>query len=266
MRDLKEDGVENLVPDFVCPLCCNRLVNGGQHKTANTSVFGYGLDFRLVPRYCDRSFEVVTCPDCLYTSHINSVDARIPGHIKELVGSAAYRDTFKTSPSEAHKARSWLAYVSILEARGLNPRDLGIAGLRGSWMARELDSLGTEGELLAMADAYLDDALRRGLTKGDPGMIIYLLGEINRRRGEFLRAREMLTFLGNNPRYRYAALLLTVLVEEEDTTPYWSRHAPDKMEQHSPRFRGLFPALRSIPPGKTEFYPDELSEPSERPD
>jgi len=116
------------------------------------------------------------------------------------------------------------------------------------------------------ADGFLDDALRRGLTKGDPGMVMYLLGEINRRRGEFLRAREMLTFLGNNPRYRYAALLLTVLVEEEDATPYWSRHAPDQMEQHSPRFKGLFPSLRSIPPGKTEFFPDELSEPSEQPD
>ena len=50
-------------------------------------------------------------------------------------------------------------------------------------------------------------------------MVMYLLGEINRRRESFLRAREMLTFLGNNPRYRYPALLLTVLIEEEDSTP-----------------------------------------------
>jgi hypothetical protein len=154
----------------------------------------------------------------------------------------------------------------LLALRGLNPRDLGVISLRGSWVARETNSLGSEEHLLVLADKYLDEALRRGLTKGDPGMAMYLLGEINRRRGEFLRAKEMLTFLGNNPRYRYAALLLTVLIEEEDSTPYWSRHAPDRMEQHSPRFRGLFPALRSIPPGKTEFYPDELSETSEQPD
>jgi hypothetical protein len=96
--------------------------------------------------------------------------------------------------------------------------------------------------------------------------VIFLLGEINRRREELLRAREMLMFLGNNPRYRYAALLLTVLIEEEDSTPYWSQHPPDQMELQSPRFKGLFPALRSIPPGKTEFYPHELSEQSEQPD
>jgi hypothetical protein len=138
--------------------------------------------------------------------------------------------------------------------------------LKGAWVARELSSVDTEEDLLALADAHLDDALRRGLTKGNPGMIMYLLGEINRRRGEFLRAREMLTFLGNNPRYRYAALLQTVLIEEQDTTPYWSRHAPDQMEQNSARFKGLFPALRSIPAGKTEFYPEELSETSERPE
>jgi hypothetical protein len=97
-------------------------------------------------------------------------------------------------------------------------------------------------------------------------MIIYLLGEINRRRREFLRARESLTFLGNNPRYRYPALLLTVLIEEEDSTPYWCHYAPDRMEQHSPSFKGLFPALRSIPPKKVEFFPDELQEEPGQPD
>jgi hypothetical protein len=183
-----------------------------------------------------------------------------------MIGSQKYIKVFETDPQEEFSARSWLALVSILDARGLNPRDLGIMSLRGSWAARELGSLVTETELLQMADRYLDDALRRGLTKGDPGMVMYLLGEINRRRGEFLHAREVLTFLGNNPRYRYCALLLTVLIEEEDSTPYWSNHSPDQMEQHSPRFKGLFPALRSIPPKKAEFSADELREPSEKSD
>ncbi len=109
--------------------------------------------------------------------------------------------------------------------RGVSTRDLGLLSLRASWSARELGATKTEAELLSKAAAWLDDALRRGLTKGDPGMVIYLLGEINRRRGEFLRGREMLTFLGNNPRYRYPALLLTVLIEEEDSTPYWSHYS-----------------------------------------
>ncbi|MFH0825613.1 MAG: hypothetical protein V2B18_22895, partial [Pseudomonadota bacterium] len=78
--------------------------------------------------------------------------------------------------------------------------------------------------------------------------------------------REVLTFLGNNPRYRYPALLLTVLIEEEDSTPYWSLHSPDAMERNSTCFKGLFPALRSIPPGKVEFSPDELLEQSEQTD
>jgi hypothetical protein len=90
-----------------------------------------------------------------------------------------------------------IAFVALLALR-LN---LGISriSLRGSWVARETNSLRSEEHLLVLADKYLDEALRRGLTKGDPGMAMYLLGEINRRRCGFLRAREMLTFLGNNP-------------------------------------------------------------------
>ena len=243
-----------------CPICYNHFSHPGRNNGRDTSVFGYGLDFRLVPRDCNISTQVVTCPECLFTLRIQDSNTCVPGHVKEMVRSESYIDIFKTKPDEKRGARSWVALVSILDARRLNPRDLGIVSLKGSWVARELGSLETERELLTLADAYLDDALRRGLTKGDPGMVIYLLGEINRRRGEYLRGRETLTFLGNNPRYRYPALLQTVLIEEEDSTPYWSHHSPDKMERHSPGFKGLFPALRSIPPKKVEFSPEELRE------
>lgn len=258
--------MDNLSAALTCPLCLTHFPHSGINNAKSVTVFGYGLDFRLVPRDCNRTGDVATCPNCSYTYRTEDFHQRVPGHVKEKVRSAEYLNLFHASAEEAHCARSWLALVSVLSTRGLNPRDLGIVCLKGSWVGRETNSVQTEEELLTLADRYLDDALRRGLTKGDPGMVMYLLGEINRRRGEFLRAKEMLTFLGNNPRYRYAALLLTVLIEEEDTTPYWCRHAPDQMEQHSPRFRGLFPALRSIPPGKTEFFPDELLEQSEQPD
>jgi uncharacterized protein (DUF2225 family) len=266
LRSLKEDGVDYSSELLACPLCHNHFPHAGKHDNRNASIFGYGLDFRLVPRDCNRSGDIATCPNCLYTYRIEDFNRRVPGNIKDLIRSRDYVDVFKPYNEQVYPARGWLAYVSILEAGGLNPRDLGIIGLKGAWVARELCSLQTEEELLASGDACLDDALRRGLTKGNPGMVMYLLGEINRRRGEFRRSKEMLTFLGNNPRYRYAALLLTVLIEEQDATPYWSRHAPDKIEQHSPTFKGLFPALRSIPAGKTEFFPDELSEQSEQPD
>lgn len=262
----KEDGVDSSSPVINCPLCLSEVPFTRKPESRSSTVYGYGLDFRIVPRDCNLSVELATCPNCLFTSRVEDFRRRVPGHVQELIRSREYVKMFRSSDAEASSARSWLAHISILEARGLNPRDLAVISLKGSWVARELHSLATEFELLRAADGFLDDALRRGLTKGDPGMVMYLLGEINRRRGEYLRAREMLTFLGNNPRYRYPALLLTVLVEEEDSTPYWSRHAPDQMEQHSSRFKGLFPSLRSIPPGKTEFFPDELSEPSEQPD
>jgi uncharacterized protein (DUF2225 family) len=262
----KEDGVDISTTALACPLCLNHFSHPSKTDNRNAPIFGYGLDFRIVPRDCDRGFDVATCPTCFFTSRVEDFPKRVPGQIKDKVRSAEYVNLFKSCSEDSTQARSWIALVSLLALRGLNPRDLGVISLRGSWVARETNSLGSEEHLLVLTDKYLDEALRRGLTNGDPGMAMYLLGEINRRRGEFLRAKEMLTFLGNNPRYRYAALLLTVLIEEEDSTPYWSRHAPDRMEQHSPRFRGLFPALRSIPPGKTEFYPDELSETSEQPD
>lgn len=249
-----------------CPVCCSHFSHEIDPTNRDAQVFGYGLDFRLVPTDCNLATEVAVCPECSYAAPPEDFDGRVPGHVKELVRSDAYGALFDDCRPELLPVRSWRALVDILDAKGLNPRDLGLTSLKGSWLARELNSPELEDEFLARADLYLDDALRRGLTKGDPGLVIYLLGEINRRRREFLRAKEMLTFQGNNPRYRYPALLLTVLIEEEDSTPYWSLHAPDRMEQHSPRFKGLFPPLRSIPPGKTEFSPAELAESAEQPD
>jgi hypothetical protein len=251
---------------IACPLCFNHFSHSRSTDCKSAGIYGYGLDFRVVPRDCNRSSDIATCPECLFTFRLQDLNRRVPGQIKDMVRSHEHKRLFDKYPNEAFGARSWMALINILQARGLNPRDLGVLSLRGAWAARELGGLVTEMELLKCADSYFDDALRRGLTKGDPGMVMYLLGEINRRRGEFLRGREMLTFLGNNPRYRYPALLLTVLIEEEDSTPYWSHHSPDQMEQHSTRFRGLFPPLRSIPPKKTEFSPDELSENAEKSD
>jgi hypothetical protein len=245
-----------------CPLCSHNFPHESIPKGRNVSVFGYGLDYRLVPRDCNRASDVAACPECFFSYRVQDFGLRIPGQVKSLVKSNQYIKLFEKSTGETPQGRSWIAFVSVLAARNLNPRDLGIMSLKGSWAARELGCLETEAELLDMADEYLDNALRRGLTKGDPGLVMYLLGEINRRRGCFERGREMLAFLGNNPRYRYPALLLTVLLEERDTTPYWSHHAPDRMEQSSPGFKGLFPALRSIPPNKTIFSPDELEEQS----
>lgn len=244
---------------IACPLCFNHFSHVRQDGK-KTVTYGYGLDFRVVPRDCNRVADIAICPECFFTARIQDFDQKVPGHVKELVRSEEYTSIFKSGSDEVLAARGWLGLVTLLEAKGLNPRDLGVLSLKGSWVSRELGSLETEQELLQAADSYLDEALRRGLTKGDPGMVMYLLGEINRRRGEFMRGREMLTFLGNNPRYRYPALLLTVLIEEEDTTPYWSLHSPDQMEQHSPRFKGLFPALRSIPPKKVTFSADELAD------
>ncbi len=249
-----------------CPVCCTHFSHEIGPTTRDAQVFGYGLDFRLVPTDCSLATEVTVCPRCSYVAPPEDFNGRVPGHVKELVRSVEYGSQFEDCVPEELPARSWRALIDILDAKGLNPKDLGLTSLRGAWLARELNLLELEEEFLARADFYLDDALRRGLTKGNPGLVIYLLGEINRRRGEFLRAKEMLTFQGNNPRYRYPALLLTVLIEEEDSTPYWSLHAPDRMEHHSPRFKGLFPPLRSIPPGKTEFSPGELAETAEQPD
>lgn len=262
----KEDCVTNSSTVIVCPVCCNHFSHEVDRGDKNARVFGYGLDFRLVPTDCNLVSELALCPNCHYVCPPDDFDCRVPGHVKDLVRSRKYLKIFDDCSSDHTAPRSWHALVSILEVKGLNPRTLGLTSLKGSWLARELKCLESEDELLAKADFYLDDALRRGLTKGNPGLIMYLLGEINRRRREFLRAREMLTFQGNNPRYRYPALLLTVLIEEEDSTPYWSLHAPDQMEQQSPRFKGLFPPLRSIPAGKTEFSATELSEVADQPD
>ncbi len=251
---------------LACPLCLAQFSHQRNNECKATEIYGYGLDFRVVPRDCNRASDIACCPECSYTFRLQDVNRRVSGNAGQIVRSAAHKEIFCKFPHETREARSWIALVSILEARGLNPRDLGVLSLRGTWVARELGCLQTELELLEFADYYFDDALRRGLTKGDPGMVMYLLGEINRRRGEFRKGREMLTFLGNNPRYRYPALLLTVLIEEEDSTPYWSHHSPEQMEQQSSRFRGLFPPLRSIPPKKIEFSLNELSESAEKSD
>lgn len=252
---------------LACPVCNNHFSHlMTSNDTKNAANFGYGLDYRLVPRDCNRSSDVATCPNCFFSYRTQDFDSRVSENIKSLVKSKKYTDIFKSANPQELASLGRSGMISILETRGLNPRDLGIVSLKGSWVAREMGALENEKTLLDKANKFLDDALRRNLTKGEPAMVMYLLGEINRRREEYLRAKEMLTFLGNNPRYRYPALLLTVLIEEEDSTPYWSNYSPDKMEQLSPRFKGIFPALRSIPPRKLEFSPDELNEVKQKSD
>lgn len=259
--------MNNLSKVLACPVCNHQFSHVvTNNESRNTVNFGYGLDYRLVPRDCNRASDVATCPNCFFSYRTQDFDSRVSENIKTLVKSKKYVDIFRTADPESFSSFGRLGMLSILETRGLNPRDLGIVSLKGSWVARELGSNENEKNLLEKSNKFLDDALRRNLTKGEPAMVMYLLGEINRRREEYLRAKEMLTFLGNNPRYRYPALLLTVLIEEEDCTPYWSHYSPEKMEQLSPRFKGIFPALRSIPPLKTEFSPDELNEPKQKSD
>ncbi|MDD3472327.1 MAG: DUF2225 domain-containing protein [Syntrophaceae bacterium] len=259
--------MNNLSKVLACPVCNNHFSHVlTNNDTRNVPNFGYGLDYRLVPRDCNRASDVATCPNCFFSYRTQDFDSRVSENIKSLVKSKKYSDIFKSATIEDLCALGRCGMISILETRGLNPRDLGIVSLKSSWVARELGSTVQEMSLLENADKFLDDALRRNLTKGEPAMVMYLLGEINRRREEYLRAKEMLTFLGNNPRYRYPALLLTVLIEEEDSTPYWSNYSPDKMEQLSPRFKGIFPALRSIPPLKVDFSPDELNDAQQKPD
>jgi hypothetical protein len=249
-----------------CPLCSHSFSHEIPNEAPDQSVFGYGLDYRLLPMDSGLHSEIATCPNCLFTAIPKDFESPVSGQVKSLIGSKEYTGIFEPRSSEESIVRGWLAMTAILDAKKSSPRDLGLLCLRGSWLAREVGCLESEAELLDSADAFLEDSLRRGLTKGDPGYVIYLLGEINRRRGCFMRAKEMLTFLGNNPRYRYPALLLTVLIEEEDPTPYWSLHAPDEMESRSSTFKGLFPALRSIPPGKLEFSKTELSDHAESSD
>jgi len=258
--------VNSSVKVLACPVCHHHFSHFWNGEGKAVSAFGFGLDFRLLPRDSNRVSDTATCPNCFFTYRTQDFQTRVPENLKLVVRSSAYQSIFVVESSEERRAGSQLALLTVLEAKGLNPRDLGILGLKCSWAARELGALRTEALLLEKADFFLDDALRRGLTKGDPAMVMYLLGEINRRKESFLRAREMLTFLGNNPRYRYPALLLTVLIEEEDSTPYWSRHSPERMEQNSPKFKGLFPPLRSIPPKKSEFSPEELREGVEQSD
>jgi hypothetical protein len=219
-----------------------------------------------MPRDSYLAMDLAICPNCLYAFQPDDDQQRVPGHVRDLVRSKSYLSIFADHDEAKMPARGWVGYVKIQASRNVTPRDVGSLCLRGSWVGRELGDLTTEQQLLDEADGYLDDALRRGLSKGDPAMVMYLLGEINRRRGGFLRGREALTFLGNNPRFRYPALLLTVLIEEEDSTPYWSLHSPEEMEKYSSRFKGLFPALRSIPPGKVDFYAEELADQSDQPD
>lgn len=245
---------------LICPLCRHHFTGATAKDATSIRVFGYGLDFRHLPLDCNLSHEIALCPNCLFAFLLRDPETRVPGSAKDLVRSAKYKSIFQDAPEENLLSRSWIGLTALMKAQGRNPREVGMTGLKGAWCAREQNDPTTEDELLGIADYHLDQALRRGLAKGDPGLIMYLLGEISRRRGEFLRGREMLTFLGNNPRYRYPALLLTVLIEEEDSTPYWSLHAPDAMELHSPKFKGLFPPLRSIPPGKREFSSDELTD------
>lgn len=263
-KKIEQDNMNTPPTTITCPHCSHELPNSDRFADPPLSSFGYGLDFRLIPADSNLSSEIAICPECLYVSQFHDFDEPvnrdIPGNVTDLLRSAQYKGMFADSSGDEFLARGWIALGMRLEACGVFTLcDLGAINLRGSWAARELGCLDVESELLSSSAKCFENALALRLPQGSPGRLIYLLGEINRRRGEFLQAREKLTFLGNNPRYRYPALMQFRLVEEEDSVPYWSVYTPEQMEQASPRFKPrLFPLLRSIPPKKTTYSREEI--------
>ena len=112
-----------------CPVCCNHFSHEIDPTNRDAQVFGYGLDFRLVPTDCNLVTEVAVCPECSYAAPPEDFDGRVPGHVKELVRSDAYVSLFKGCPPELLPVRSWRALINILDAKGINPRDLGLTSL-----------------------------------------------------------------------------------------------------------------------------------------
>ena len=153
---------------LACPVCHHHFSHFWNGEGKAVSAFGFGLDFRLLPRDSNRVSDTATCPNCFFTYRTQDFQTRVPENLKLVVRSSAYQSIFVVESSEERRAGSQLALLTVLEAKGLNPRDLGILGLKCSWAARELGALRTEALLLEKADFFLDDALRRGLTKGDP--------------------------------------------------------------------------------------------------
>ena len=247
-----------------CPNCSHELPNSARLADPPLSSFGYGLDFRLIPADSNLSSEIAICPECLYVSRFHDSaepsGPEIPRNVKYLLRSVEYEGIFADSSGDEFLARGWIALGARLEACGVfTLSDIGAIYLRGSWAARELGCLDVEAELLSRSAKCFDNALALRLPHDAPDRLIYLLGEINRRRGEHRRGGQIVTFLQKRP-YRYSALMLITLMEEEDSVPYWSLYAPEQMEQASPRFKGVFPLLRSIPPQKTTFSPEEIQE------
>ena len=261
-EDVEQNDMNTRPTTIACPICSHELPNSGRFADPSLSSFGYGLDFRLIPADCNLSSEIAICPECLYVSRHHDFGElsgpEIPRNVKDMLRSSQYKGIFADSSGDEFLARGWIALGAQLEACGVfTPSDIGAINLRGSWAARELGCLNVEAELLSRSAKCFESALALRLPQDTPDRLIYLLGEISRRRGEHLRGREIVRFLTKKPPYRYPALMLTVLMEEEDSVPYWSLYPPEQMEQASPRFKGIFPSLRSIPPKKTTFSAEE---------
>ena len=53
---------------LACPLCYNHFSHSRNIDGRKGGVFGFGLDFRAIPRDCSLSADIATCPDCLFTA------------------------------------------------------------------------------------------------------------------------------------------------------------------------------------------------------
>ncbi|MFH0825908.1 MAG: DUF2225 domain-containing protein, partial [Pseudomonadota bacterium] len=144
---------------LACPLCSTHFSHAVKNDASHAQVFGYGLDYRVVPRETNISSDLAVCPNCFFASLPDDFHGRIPGHLIDLARSRKYISIFEDRADGELRAGAWLAFAMLNEAKGLNPRELAVLTLKGSWVARELYDVAVEEQLLDRTHRHLDDAL-----------------------------------------------------------------------------------------------------------
>lgn len=183
-----------------CPICKNNFV-AKNVKSIAIKIKKRDTDFRGIYEGVNPNWYLVwVCPKCYYSSFKEDFLNIRKKHITVLQKDVQERKTIARNSDFDKERTHYLALISYeLAAHCYNLTDgsrekIGNLYLKAAWLAREVKIWSLEKKFLKEAlQSYCEAYESEPNPKIDHSLIVYLIGELNRRLGNY---REALKFLG----------------------------------------------------------------------
>ncbi|SHG99891.1 Uncharacterized protein, DUF2225 family [Thermosyntropha lipolytica DSM 11003] len=256
--------------EYTCPICKTTFKSPAVRSSA-IYVEKKESDFHTVYRGVNPLYySVIVCPVCEYAASSNTFNNELPGKTAEQIALALSQLKSEKTPDlckERKPEEALYAFHLAIRSSQLKKAPPGeIAGLllASAWIAREIGNQQLEAKFLKEALNYYVEAFSSGynIPNLNELQLIYLIGELNRRLGNFKEAiswfNRVITHknIKNFPAIEKMAREQWALAREEmqscknDDTP--SLNETEETENHAPAAKSDTPGLKTAFPGENK--------------